>query len=483
MDQKRMAQLEQDIENWIASHRDAMVADISRLVKIRSVSDAEHGTPESPFGQGCRDALEEMLKIGREHGFTVKNHDNRVGSLCLTEGKWEDTIGFWGHLDVVPEGSDWDYAPYEPLYKDGYLIGRGSQDNKGPTVAVMYVIKCLSELGVTLRHPLKLFVGCDEEKGMSDLEYYTAHYPCPGMSMIADCGFPVCYGEKGIIEANLVSNHKASGAILSFEGGVASNMVPDTAVAVLNTAVADAAKLRGIGEQEGFTVSEADGRLTITAKGVSKHTAFPKGGVNAIHQLSTALAQSGALPQQDVELLAFMNQVNQDFAGTGLNIVYADEVSGALTCVGSMASMRDGHLVQHLNIRYSITADSEQLLRNIAQSCEEKDWTMELIRDSKPNYFPKEHPAVDLLTGVFNEMTGQERTAYVMGGGTYARKLPHAFAFGMGGVPGSPAPEGLFRPGHGGAHGPDEGLDIGRLLIAMKIYCIALIRLDQLEQL
>lgn len=473
--------MEQRIDAWLQEHKDALIADISRLVKIRSVSDAQHGTPEAPFGPGCRAALDEMLKIGQEHGFRVKNYDNMVGSLCLTEGKWEDTIGFWGHLDVVPEGSDWDYEPYSPLYKDGYLIGRGSGDNKGPTVAVMYVIECLSQLGIQLRHPLKLFVGCDEEKGMSDLEYYTAHYPCPGMSMIADCGFPVCYGEKGIIEANLLSGRTVSSAIRSFSGGVASNMVPDTAVAVLNASHADADKLMKIGELDGFSAVKDGENITITAKGVSKHTAFPTGGVNAIRQLCVALCESGALPAGDVELLEFMNQVNQDFAGTGVNIVYSDEVSGALTCVGSMASLRDGHLVQHLNIRYSITADSQQLIQNISESCEAAGWTLDSYVDNKPNYFPKEHPAVELLTKIFNDATGLQKPAYVMGGGTYARKLPHAFAYGMGSVPGNPAPEGLFRPGHGGAHGPDEGLDINRLLTAMKIYCTALIELDQLD--
>jgi len=181
MDQK----LEQRISCWMQEHKDALIADISRLVKIRSVSDAKNGTPEAPFGSGCRAALDEMLKIGQEHGFQTKNYDNMVGSLCLEEGEWENTIGFWGHLDVVPEGADWDYEPYNPIFKDGYLIGRGAGDNKGPTVGMLYVMQCLSELGVEMKHHLKLFVGCDEEKGMQDLMHYAATYPCPGMSNVS----------------------------------------------------------------------------------------------------------------------------------------------------------------------------------------------------------------------------------------------------------------------------------------------------------
>lgn len=484
MDITEKKALEQRAEKWIADHRESLIADISRLVKIRSVSDPDHGTEDAPFGEGCKRVLEEALAIGREHGFTTELYDNRVGAMWYHEGSWEDTIGFWGHMDVVPEGEDWDNKPYEPVYRDGYLIGRGASDNKGPTMAVMYVIQCLKELGVQLRRPLRLFLGCDEEKGMRDLEYYTAHHPCPGLSMVADCGFPVCYGEKGIIEANLLSGERVSEAIVSFSGGVASNMVPDRANAVLNPKFlrkGGEEKILALGERDSFIVTRQGGNLAVEARGVSKHTAFPSGGVNAIQQLAAALVESEALPESDAAALGFICQVNQDFEGTGLNVIFSDEISGALTCVGSMAGLTDGRLTQHINIRYSITADSEQLVRNIDGSCKQAGWEMQLIRDSKPNYFPKERSEVKLLTDLFNEMTGLEKTAYVMGGGTYARKLPNAFAYGMGNIPGPKPPEGLFREGHGGAHAPDEGLNVEGLIKAMKIYVMALVALNELN--
>lgn len=485
MDKSEKKVLEQRAEKWIAEHKERLVADISRLVRIRSISDQAHGTEDAPYGEGCKKALDEALAIGREHGFQTTIYDNRVGAMWFNEGKWEDTIGFWGHLDVVPEGEDWDNQPYEPVYRDGYLIGRGSGDNKGPTMAIMYVIECLRDLGVNLRRPLRLFLGCDEEKGMSDLEYYREHYPCPGLSIVADCGFPVCYGEKGIIEANLLSGNKITEAIESFSGGIASNMVPDRANALLNPAFFQKGgldKVLSLAEKDEFTVSRSGDRIAIEARGISKHTAFPEGGVNAIQLLAAALAESGALPESDSNALKFICQVNQDFKGTGVNIVYSDDVSGALTCVGSMASLTDGQLTQLINIRYSITADSQKLIQNIDESCQKAGWKMELLRDSKPNYFPKERPEVKLLTDLFNEMTGLDKPAYVMGGGTYARKLPNAFAYGMSGALNSPAPEGLFREGHGGAHSPDEGLNVEGLVKAMKIYVMSIIAIDELEQ-
>lgn len=54
-------------------------------------------------------------------------------------------MGIWNHLDVVPEGKEWIYPPYTCTEKDGFLIGRGIQDNKGPAVAVLYAMKYCSE--------------------------------------------------------------------------------------------------------------------------------------------------------------------------------------------------------------------------------------------------------------------------------------------------------------------------------------------------
>ena len=56
-----------------------------------------------------------------------------------------------------------------------------------------------------------------------------------------------------------------------------------------------------------------------------------------------------------------------------------------------------------------------------------------------------------------------------MSGGTYARKLPRAFACGTG-MPLPPAPEGLFAPGHGDYHQPDESILLKRVEIALVIY-------------
>lgn len=465
-------QLFERVGAWVRAHEDEIVRDVMRLVAIRSVSTYdEAGTP---YGAGCKRALEEMLAIGRAQGFATRNFEDHCGALWLEEK--DETIGLWGHLDVVPEGDGWTYAPFEPFYRDGYVVGRGADDNKGSTVGMLYVMRCLKELGVQLKHGLKLFVGCDEEHGMRDVQYYAAHYRCPELSMIADCGFPVCYGEKGIIEADIVCKGALSGDVLSLEGGVASNVVPSRASMRLRATPRVRAALEAAAVPEGIAVTWTDDTAGIEAEGVSRHTAFPEGGVNAVHRLLCFAIDQDILSQADAATLELLRQVNTDYWGSALGIRRHDDLSGDLTCVGSMLRLEDAHAALHVNIRYCVMEKAPALLKQMEEAAARRGCYIRLVRESGPNYFPKEHPAVHALMRAYRETTGSDAEPYVMGGGTYARKLPNALGFGLGGLRRAHCP--FLAESHGGAHGPDEALDVENLLQAMAVFAMGLIEAD-----
>lgn len=480
------------VSRWFDEHRDKMTEDIMRLVRIPSISCPQEGE-EAPFGKGCRDCLEEMLALGRKHGFCTENYENRVGSIGSQDKNWDNMIGFWNHLDVVPVGNQWIYAPFEPVLKDYFLIGRGAQDNKGPAVGILYMMKCLRELHIPMKHQLCLFVGCDEERGMEDMEYYTSHYPTPRLSMIADSGFPVCYGEKGILEGSFYSKDTVSEMILELAGGSASNIIPDAAYVVLK-----ATKELTEALQDNLPSSETEKQaspeiqtelqgntIRISAAGKSRHSAFPEGSVNAIHELMRFLADLTPLPESDRNLFHRLAYLSQEYYGEHAGIAGGDEVSGRTTCAATVLKLENRNISLHFNIRYIITADRKMLSANLTQTAAENNLTWILERDSAPNYFPKEHPAVQLLTDLYNEITGSSSESFVMGGGTYARKLPRAFAYGVGGMKESEEDlqlkKQLFPPGHGGAHEPDEGLNLRLLTEAMKIYTMAVIALNECE--
>lgn len=523
-------ELYEKVSAWFDGHKDAMVEDIKRLVRIDSVS--RPGTDGTPFGKGCAQALEEMLAIGREHGFTCENHGGIVGSIGGEEKHWDNLIGFWNHLDIVPTGSGWENGPFDPVVKDRFLIGRGVQDNKGPAVGILYMMQCLRELNVPLKHELCLFVGTDEERGMEDMEYYTAHYPTPKMSIAPDSGFPVCYGEKGILEGQMVTEGAVSPQVLDAKGGNASNMIPDRAWVLLadseelreelekltaqaetvpeRTADAEAAAgtdksenaeaaakrtgenaaLGQMAEQKEAVIgrisweTEPQG-IRITAYGTSKHSAAPHGSVNAIHELCVFLENMTTVSEKDRHLFAKIGKLTREYDGEEAGIAYRDEISGQTTCAGTVLTMEEGHLSLTLNIRYAITAKDQEDIAALTDYGAANEIRFRLERNSRPGYFPKEHPAVDVLTNVYNELTGSDSKSYVMGGGTYARKLPNAFSYGPGGMRESDedrqARERLFAPGHGGGHEPDEALNLRLFLEAMKIYACAIVALNDVE--
>jgi len=475
------------ISEWFDAHKESIVEDIMRLVRIGSVSDPD--APDKPFGLACRKCMDEMLCIGREHGFYTENYEYYVGSIGSKEKNWNNMIGFWNHLDVVPVGNDWDYEPFVPVRKEHFIIGRGSQDNKGPAIGILYMMQCLRELNIPLKHELCLFVGCDEERGMTDLEYYTENYPTPKMSMIADSGFPVCYGEKGIIEGKMISNAKLPDEIIDCGGGSASNMIPDQAYVVLKGDGALEAELKALLDTENKVYNceyFIEGQvIRITAHGTSKHSAFPEGSVNAIHELAcfiTLLKNISAEVRSIFESVAYLSE---EYYGKNFDMEYSDEVSGKTTCAATILKYEKGYLSINYNIRYAISDKSEKILGKMSECAGKHDMNWELERDSAPNYFPKEHPAVDILTNIYNEITGEAKESFVMGGGTYARKLPNAFAYGVGGMKESEEDKrvkaSLFRKGHGGAHEPDEGLNVRLLLEAMKIYTMAVIELNNCD--
>lgn len=61
---------------WVDSHEESVISDIRRLVSIGSV--AELGRSVPPYGQACRDVMEEYCKIAGEHGYRCTSYDDRV---------------------------------------------------------------------------------------------------------------------------------------------------------------------------------------------------------------------------------------------------------------------------------------------------------------------------------------------------------------------------------------------------------------------
>ena len=160
--------------------------------------------------RGLDEKLTETFAAMRADG-TMKQI---VGKYLPDPEKYLATIC---HVDVVPVGNGWTADPFTMRIQDGWLLGRGVADDKGPMVATLYALKFLKEEGVSLRYPIRAMVGDNEETHMNDVEYYLKNYPAPVFCFTPDAEFPVCNGEKGHFGAELVSP-VCNGEIKEFDG-------------------------------------------------------------------------------------------------------------------------------------------------------------------------------------------------------------------------------------------------------------------------
>ncbi len=69
------------------------------------------------------------------------------------------TVGILGHVDVVPEGEGWTYPPYSATIADGKIFGRGTLDDKGPSMVCLYAMKAIKDSGVKLSRKIRMIIG------------------------------------------------------------------------------------------------------------------------------------------------------------------------------------------------------------------------------------------------------------------------------------------------------------------------------------
>lgn len=170
-----------------------MIDSVLRMVRINSVESG--ALPGAPFGHGVKKALDCALSISGELGFETVNVDDYIGYAQY--GRGEDYVCAMGHVDVVPAGEGWRQPPFSGYMEDGIIYSRGVLDNKGPVMACLYGLAAIRELGLPLKHPVRIIFGCDEETGFEDLKYYLTKEKPPLYGFTPDCKYPVVYSERG----------------------------------------------------------------------------------------------------------------------------------------------------------------------------------------------------------------------------------------------------------------------------------------------
>lgn len=456
------------IDAFAEQNRDNILRDITRLVAVPSVE----GTPEpgAPFGAGPRAALDKALEIAAELGLETYNAEGYIGwaqTGPIADGqKYLATIT---HNDVVPEGNGWDADPYTVRVRDGWILGRGVSDDKGPGILCLYALKYLKDSGIELKYPVRALLGTNEETHMHDVDYYAAHYPMPAFCFTPDAEFPVCNGEKGGFNGEIVSPALADGQILDFQGGVAHNAVPDRAFCTVRVAPDAIECTEGVTKEAG-----ENGATVLRGQGKSGHAAMPAGTVNAISLLVDCLLHNHIGTEAEQAYLRVLQKLHAATDGSAVGIAADDGLFDPLTIIGGTIGQEDGVIRQSFDCRYPTNTDPEKMTAALEQVCGTAAH-LENLTSRVPFYIAADSPAIQTLINTYNEVTGEQQTPFTMGGGTYARHFPYAVSFG-------PEHTDVAIPAFAGPmHGANEGAPFEKLIEALKIYILALLRLQDVE--
>lgn len=456
MDQKLM----RDVAHFVEENKENVLRDIGRLVAIDSVMGEEK--PGMPFGEGPAQALKLGLEIAGELGLEAHNCEDRMGYAQVGQGT--DYLATITHLDVVPSVG-WAEDPFTLRRREGYIIGRGVMDDKGPSVLCLYALKYLKDSGMPLRYPVRALLGINEENHMADLDYYLANYKAPLFCFSPDADFPLCNGEKGIFHGKVVSWLPMK-RVKDIRGGVAANVIPDQAVAWV-----EAEKLSST---ERVTAQREGDCWHLTAKGIGGHASAPEGTVNAIGVLVDYILEQGILSGAEEDFFYGLQRLHSDPYGVNLGLDTEDMIFTPLTIVGGVIGMEDGHVFQTVDCRYPTTSSGQDIVAQLTGNWGELA-QVHVLSDDKPFYMALDNPAVQVCVDTYNAVTGEQAQPYTIGGGTYARHFPNAVSFGPE-HPERPAPD--FA---GPIHGVDEAANIDWLMEALQIYILALIELEKLD--
>lgn len=124
------------IKELSEKYRDYTANNLSKLVKIKSVSTQE------------KDVQLELKRQMEEAGFDEVRIDG-LGNVIGRIGNGKRILAIDGHMDTVDFGNmaNWDFDPLCGDIKDGFVLGRGTVDQEGGPAAAVTTGRILKELG------------------------------------------------------------------------------------------------------------------------------------------------------------------------------------------------------------------------------------------------------------------------------------------------------------------------------------------------
>ncbi len=437
-----------EVYKYIDAQQEQMLKSLDSIVSVPSVrGKALEGMP---YGEHCAKALNTFLSMADSMGLVTRNFDNYVGTI-----KFDDTpekLGILCHLDVVPViEKNWTYPPFRATLQNGKVFGRGTIDDKGPAIAVLYAMKSIKDLGLKLKSNVRFVVGTDEENGSSDLEYYSTCESMPPNVFTPDGSYPCINIEKGMIRLSFESAYTGK-FIQEIHGGTVINGVPAECYAIVS---------KDVPPTENITVEKLDVGYKVKYTGLSAHASTPELGNNAITGLLEYLKHF-----DDSKVIQGLAEAfpHGDVNGNALGIFAEDELSGKVTSVLSIISLEGGHITCKQDIRFPLCTSKDAIIRKVENTMQGFGYDVNTLLAENPHHTDENSEFIKALLNIYSEETGNESYCEAIGGGTYVHNIEGGVAFGA-----------EFPNEDNSMHGDDESIRLDSLMLNCKMFARAII--------
>ncbi|CUI07923.1 dipeptidase [Massilia antarctica] len=455
-----------------ATYRSALTDSLAKMVSFNTVADPALPFERNPQHLGFKSYLKsEAERLGfdyTDHGYV----------MVIGLGSGSERVGIITHGDIQPvDPSKWKKSPFEldKTSEAGRLIGRGTEDDKGPIATALYAMKAIKDSKLALSKRLELYVYMAEESDWGPLTEFLKTQQPPQVNITLDAEYPVVTAEKGYGTITVTVPPQApapagTATLVAFGGGFFGSQIPEDASAAIEDASAQLeATIRQRAAAQGgmrYSFSRQGKQLLIKAQGLSAHSSKPEDGVNAISMLADALSGQ---PWPNTTAGAMVNLLN-DLIGTGMygekfgNIAYRDKFMGPMTVAPTVIKQGDAGISLHVNLRRPQGKSTEQLTGEVNEALTRWQARRIALADVKVEitepWLQKSAPQVPTLLSVFSYYTGIKNPRPIsIGGGTNSRLFPNAVSFG-------PAMPGAVYSGHS----EHEFITVKQLMLNLQMY-------------
>jgi predicted dipeptidase len=430
-------------------------------------------------------------------GLDFKDYDGRVDEITLPGPQTVLALLVHGDVEDVA-GQTWSSPPFEGRRVGERIVGRGTEDDKGPAIAALYTLAALKDSGWPLSATVRLVIANGEESSWDEIPYYLARASMPDMTVGLDAAYPVTHAQKGYGvltfrpgkpqaaprpgRFRVVKITGGSGVSIIPERGeallapAASGSTPEAATAELSRRAAEWAKRH---PPANLVVSREGEQAKLVAVGKGGHSSEPRSGHNALGDLSAFLASLDLTFDPPGALVAFVGAaLGTETDGQSLGLARHDAEMGDLTANLSLFKEEKGEMPAIsaisavVNIRAPRGLPQPEIERRLAERTAlfarrtGVPLAVQVEISSEPHLAPVDGKVVAGLLAVWKEVTGAPGRPIAVGGGTEARLFP-------GGVDFGPA----TSMEHYRGHGTDEFMTVDELLRVAELTTAAVWKL------